>query len=439
LDEPPGTSLINILADKSLLYLIFIAGFLSFSAWISAVEAAFFSLNKDDIDRLKNSANAGEKTAADVIANPRLLLGVLTTCKYAMLLAAAVLTVTFLLAVPAHTRMDISMIIGVLLLTVFFAVAAVILPKIYGTTHAITVSSSNSKLCSRLITLLKPVLWPLLKASVKVEKKLEAKTEQKSVEQLTQALQLATVDNEPVEGEKEILEGIVNFGTLTVKQVMKPRSEISYTDISLNFHELLEFVKRSGYSRVPVCRGSLDKIEGFLYIKDLLPFLEESGNFLWQRLLRPGYFVPEEKKIDFLLKDFQEKRVHMALVINSGGSTIGLITLEDIIEEIIGEINDEFDEVGVLYHRINDRSFIFDGKISVHEFCKVLQVDPAIFHPVKGINESLGGILLEVSGKLPAVGDEIAIDFFTFVVESVDNKRIKKIKVHINEQKEQQQ
>jgi gliding motility-associated protein GldE len=331
---------------------------------------------------------------------------------------------------------DISVTTIVFSLTILFALTGVILPKIYGTTHYLTIAKRNSSLCRKLIFLLKPVLRPLMRASIKVEKKLDSKTEQKSVEHLTQALQLATVDNDPIEGEKEILEGIVNFGTLTVKQVMRPKSEISYTDVSIDFYHLMEFVKRSGYSRVPVCRGSLDKVEGFLYIKDLLPFLEEGREFAWQRLLRPGYFVPETKKIDFLLKDFQEKRVHMALVVNHFGYTTGLITLEDIIEEIIGDINDEFDELGARYQKLNESTYLFDGKISVHEFCKVLNVDPAIFHPLKGINESLGGMLAEVNEKLPAVGDEIVIDPFTFVVDSVDHKRIKKIKVQLHEQKE---
>ena len=437
MDEPPGFSLLNIVSDQSLLYYFFIAVFLSFSAWASAVEAAFFSLNNDDIDRFKNSIDDREKIAANLLVEPRLLLSVLTTCKYSMLLLAAILSVAVISPPAGDSPLsDISVTTIVFSLTILFALAGVILPKIYGTTYYLSIAKRNSSLCQKLIFILKPVLRPLMRTSIRVEKKLDSKTEQKSVEHLTQALQLATVDNEPIEGEKEILEGIVNFGTLTVKQVMRPKSEISYTDVSIDYYHLMEFVKKSGYSRVPVCRGSLDKVEGFLYIKDLLPFLEEGKEFAWQRLLRPGYFVPETKKIDFLLKDFQEKRVHMALVVNHFGYTTGLITLEDIIEEIIGDINDEFDELGVRYQKLTESTYLFDGKISVHEFCKVLNVDPAIFHPLKEINESLGGMLVEVNEKLPSVGDEIVIDPLTFVVESVDHKRIKKIKVQLHEQKE---
>jgi putative hemolysin len=220
-----------------------------------------------------------------------------------------------------------------------------------------------------------------------------------------------------------------------VKQVMRSRSEISYTDISINFHQLIDFVRKSGYSRVPVCRDSPDKVEGIIYIKDLLPFLDEGPEFNWQKLLRQGYFVPEHKKIDILLKDFQEKRVHMALVVGEQGLINGLITLEDIIEEIIGDINDEFDEVGARHQKINDTTYLFDGKSTLDEFMKIVQVDPSKFNPVKGINVSLSGLLLETHGELPAVGDEIVIDPFTFIVENVDRKRIKRIKVKINGKK----
>jgi putative hemolysin len=430
LDEPPGFILLNIVSDQKLLY-FFSAVFLLFiSAWSSAVEAAFFSVKTDDIDRLKNSRDEREQVAAKLLTEPRLLLSILTTCKYSVLLGAAIL-----LTLPVwigRSDNNLSYVSGILILTAVFSIFGVILPKIYGTTHYLIMVKRNSKVCRRLALLLMPVVRPLQTMSIKVEKKLAASTEQKSVEEFSQALQLATVDNDPVEGEKAILEGIVNFGTLTVRQVMRPRSEISYTDMSLDFHQLMEFIKKSGYSRVPVCSGSLDTVRGLLYIKDLLPFLGEGPAFAWQKLLRAGYFVQENKKIDFLLKDFQEKRVHMALVLNQQGNTSGLITLEDIIEEIIGDINDEFDEVGARYQKINDKTFVFDGKTSIHEFCKVLHFDPAIFQPVKGINESLNGLLLEVNEGLPAVGDKIAIGSFTFVIESVDQKRIKKIRVQIN-------
>lgn len=435
MDEPPSFSILQIITNQSMLYSFFIALLLFFSAWASAVEAAFFSLTNDDIDRFKGSADAREKTAAALVTNPRLLLSVLSTFKYAMLIVSAIVSVSAISYIIQIYDLSVTTIaIGILVLTLLFAMAGVILPKIFGSTHYLVVARKNSHRCKKLISILTPIVRPLLKLSIRVEKKLDAKTEQKSEQRLTQVLQLVTVDNDPIEGENEILKGIVNFGSLTVKQVMRPRPEISYTDASSSFSQLMEFVKKSGYSRIPICRGSLDKVQGFLYIKDLLPFLEEGDGFTWQRLLRPGYFVPETKKIDFLLKDFQEKRVHMALVVNHLGNITGLITLEDIIEEIIGDINDEFDEIGTRYQRIDSKTYVFDGKTSVHEFCKVLRIDPGIFNR-KGINESLSGVLLELNEKLPAVGDSMVVDPFTFVIESVAHKRIKKIRVMMHEAK----
>jgi CBS domain containing-hemolysin-like protein len=250
---------------------------------------------------------------------------------------------------------------------------------------------------------------------------------------MNQALQMANENKETSETEKEILQGIVNFGTLTVKQVMRLRSDISYADITLDFSALLELVKRSGYSRIPVCRTTLDRIEGVLYIKDLLPFLNEGHTFSWQKLIRPAYFALESRKIDHLLKDFQEKRVHLAIVVDEYGTVTGLITLEDIIEEIIGDINDEFDEIGSQYQKIDHRTFIFDGKTSMHDFCKVLKTDAAVFTKARNANKSLGGMLRQMHGSIPKPGEPVVIKPFIFIVEKMDNRRIKKVRVQIND------
>lgn len=435
MDEPPSNSLLNILSDQSLLYFLTTTLLLVFSAWTSAVEAAFFSLKTDEVERFRSSSNKKERNVAALLADPRLLLTVLTACKYGMLLAAATLSVTSFSWRGAIIPGDLTLILWILLLTVGFGLFGVILSKIYGKNHPVAVSVTNGGICRGLILLLKPVAAPILKMSQGVERILAAKFEQASVEELTHALQLATIDNEPVEGEREILEGIVNFGTLRVKQVMRQRSEISYTDLSLDYHQLIDFIRRSGYSRIPVCDGSIDKVRGMLYVKDLLPFLDEAANFDWRKLMRSGYFVQETKKIDFLLKDFQEKRVHIAMVVNQQGQVSGLITLEDVIEEIIGDINDEFDEVGSRYHRLDEHTFLFDGKTSVHELCRVMDINASIFHPLRGINESLGGVLLQVNKRLPDVGEKIAIGPLTFTVEAVDLKRIKKIRVEAHEPK----
>jgi gliding motility-associated protein GldE len=405
--------------------------FVYLTSWASATEAAFFSLHTDDLERLRDSNIPEEKKVADLQTNPRLLLTTLTACKYSMISATAVIFILYLFT--SDYRYNFSTIFtGTFLVTIAFTFIGVIIPKIYGQANNLAIAKASAQICKRLIMLYKPLLSPLFKMSYKVEGKLEKLYEQSSAEELNHALQLANANKETSESEKEILQGIVNFGTLTVKQVMRLRADISYADVSFNYFQLMEVVKKSGYSRIPVCRNSLDKIQGVLYIKDLLPFLQQPASFAWQKLLRPAYFVGEGKKIDFLLKDFQEKRVHLGLVVDEFGTLTGLITLEDIIEEIIGDINDEFDEIGSHYMRLDNQTFIFDGKTSMHDFCKILHVEETVFDLAKSENKSLGGMLAEVHGALPKIGEPVVVKRFTFIVEKMDNRRIKKVRVQIH-------
>lgn len=227
-----------------------------------------------------------------------------------------------------------------------------------------------------------------------------------------------------------------NFNLTTVKQVMRSRIDITAFNIELDFDELLENLKTHGFSRIPVFRDTIDKIEGILYLKDLLPYIGRGKDFHWQNLLRPPYFVPENKRIEELLKEFQEKHVHMALVVDGYGGISGLITLEDILEEIVGEINDELDEVDLNFIRLDENSYIFEGKTSLTDFCRIVGVDSDLFDEVKGENESLGGLLLQMNSNLPKKGDKIYYKNFVFRIDSANNKRIKKIHVDIFQEKE---
>jgi len=279
-------------------------------------------------------------------------------------------------------------------------------------------------------SLFSPLSWLLLSVSNFVEKRIERKDYDVSKEEIHKALEI-TADGEATEEEKEILRGIVNFGTLSVKQVMKSRLEITAFDIDLNFHELMDKINKCGFSRIPIFRETIDKIEGILYIKDLLPYLDKDENFNWHPLLRPGYFVPENKKIDSLLKDFQEKRVHISIVVDEYGGTSGLITLEDIIEEIVGEIRDEFDVDEIAYNKLDENTYVFEGRTSLNDFCKIIDKDPSIFDEVKGESESLAGLILELSSKLPRVGEKIEFRDLVFTVVAVDNRRIKRIRIFV--------
>lgn len=433
MDEPPSyTLLLFISLEPGVLYIILAAFLVLLTSLASATEAAFFSLHADDLERLRNSNLEKEQSIADLQTNPRLLLTTLTAWKYSMISGSAVIFIFFLFG-NGHAFSRAHIISGTLILTVAFAFFGVIIPKIYGKANNVSIARWSANFCKGLVHFYKPILAPLSKMSLKVEVKMEKLLKQRSADEFSQALQRASASKDTSESEKDILQGIVNFGSLTVRQVMRPRNEITCADVSLDFAAILELVKKAGFSRIPVCRNSLDRIEGVLYIKDLLPYLNEGALFSWQKLIRPAYFALEARKIDHLLKDFQEKRVHLALVIDDYGTLTGLITLEDIIEEIIGDINDEFDELGSHYQQIDSKTFLFDGKTSMHDFCKIFQVEGAVFIRAKNANKSLGGMLRQIQGSIPKTGEPVVIKPFTFIIEKLDNRRIRKVRVLRNE------
>ncbi len=404
------------------------------SAMVSASEVAFFSLSNDDLEKCNESQDPRDKKIVELLKNPRLLLATILVMNNLANVALVTLA-TFMMWELANTRSPEEVIVGAVTFSVTFAITffGEIIPKVYATQRNLVYSRFISRAWVIFQRICMPVSWLLLKLGNVVERRFKRKGYSTTVEELHQALEITTDNDETSAEEKDILRGIVNFGTLTVKQIMQSRLDVSAVDYDLTFTELMEQVKTTGFSRVPVFKDSLDKIEGVLYIKDLLPFLDEDEKFKWQKLIRPGLFVPETKKLDSLLKDFQNKRVHMAVVVDEYGGTSGVITLEDLIEEIIGDINDEFDEDDSSFVKIDDKTFVFEGKTSLHDFCKTIEVDSSIFDSVKGDNESLGGLILELNSAMPKVADQISFDRFVFTIVSVDKKRIKRIRVLINQ------
>jgi len=420
--------------DYFLLFsLAVIAVLLLFSGLISASEVAFFSLKADDLDQVKESEHQKDKNILELLRNPHLLLATILIFNNFVNVAVVTLA-TFLMWEMAATRNPPEIIVGAVTFVVTFAITffGEIIPKVYATQRNLTYARMMAGTWKFLQKLSSPVSWLLLKLGSAVERRFEKKGYSTTVEELHQALELTTDNEQTTNEERDILKGIVNFGTLAVKQIMKSRMDISAVEYDLNFKELMDQVNASGFSRVPVYKESLDRIEGVLYLKDLLPFLDEQESFKWQKLIRPGFFVPETKKLDSLLKDFQNKRVHMAVVVDEYGGTSGLITLEDLIEEIIGDINDEFDEDNVPFVKVDDYTFIFEGKTSLHDFCKAIGVEANAFDAVRGESESLGGLILEMNSALPKVADQITYDRFVFTIVSVDKKRIKRVRVMIN-------
>lgn len=440
IDEPPSsTLLVDIFsaAPDSFYVISFavMAVLLFLSAMISASEVAFFSLKADDLEGCKESNDSKSKNIVELLNNPRLLLATILIMNN-FVNVAIVTFATFLMWDLAATRQPEQIIVGAVTFTVTFAITffGEIIPKVYATQHNLKYSRLVSGVWVLLEKVCAPISWLLLNMGGFIERRFEKKGYSSTVEEINQALDLTAENDESTAEEKDILKGIVNFGTLTVKQVMRSRVDINGVEYDLNFRELMEIVNEAGFSRVPVYHDTLDKIEGVLYIKDLLPFLDEGENFKWQKLIRAGLYVPETKKLDSLLKDFQSKRVHMAMVVDEYGGTSGLITLEDLIEEIIGEINDEFDDDDEPFVRIDKNTFVFEGKTSLHDFCKAVEVDSSAFDSVKGDSESLGGLILEINSALPKTADQITFDRFVFTIVSVDEKRIKRVRVFINDQ-----
>jgi gliding motility-associated protein GldE len=415
-----------------LLGFIFILFLLFLSGVVSASEVAFFSLKPDDLERFRKGQSRSGRVIVELLGKPRQLLATILIANNTV--NVAIVTVaTFIMWEATGTQRPGELIIATVTLTITLLITffGEILPKVYATKNNLSLAHAMAGIWKNLVWLLKPVSIPLMNMTRFVEKRYERKGYEATVQEIQQALEIATHAEATSREEKEILRGIVNFGTITVKQIMRSRVDIAAVDIEKNFHELLDVINRFGFSRMPVYRETIDKIEGLLYIKDLLPYLNEGASFAWQKLIRPAFFVPETKKIDALLKDFQEKRVHMAVVIDEYGGTAGLVTLEDVLEEIIGEIHDEFDEATLSYQKTGEHTYLFEGNISLHDFCKTLNLPPDTFDEVRGDSESLGGLMLELYRGFPSAGQVIRYGGFVFVIENTDGKRIRQIRVTV--------
>ena len=439
LDEPPSQYLLAQLINGDSLFIIvssvFILILLGMSALISGSEVAFFSLSSRDLAECKDRGKQSDEKILSLVSKPKLLLATILILNNFVNVSIVTLS-TFMAWEITGSRSTEGSVIAILTFSITLAIVffGEVLPKVYATQNNLSLARITAPFLKVAETVFLPLSMLLMSMSGIIERRYEKRGYDISVEELNQALEITTKGEETSMEEKDILKGIVNFGTLTVKQIMKSRMDIMAFDIEIDFHELMDKVNKSGYSRVPVYRETIDKIEGLLYVKDLLPFINENEHFQWQKLLRQGFFVPETKKIDSLLKDFQEKRIHMAIVVDEYGGTSGLITLEDIIEEIVGEINDEFDDDEIAYNKLDEKTYIFEGKTSLNDFCKVIDINPSVFEKVKGESESLGGLLLEINNKLPHAGEKILFERFVFTVVSVDNRRIKRIRVFLKEE-----
>ena len=404
------------------------------SAIISGSEVALFSLSPTEIDELKEDHNSANNLIAKMVENPKKLLAT-------VLIANNLVNISIVLISPELTNfafggiknpilrdvMDIGLVTFVLLL------CGEILPKIYANRNNLAFAKRIVYFIYALDTFFSPISLPMKSFTVWIQKRLGKTKSNISVGQLSQALELASEEDTTNE-EKKLLESIVSFGNTETCEVMVPRVDIFALSEDTPFSEVLSEIVKIGYSRIPVYRENLDNITGVIYIKDLLPYIEKT-DFEWTKVMRKAFFVPENKKLDDLLSEFQEKKIHLAVVVDEYGGTCGIITLEDIMEEIVGSINDEFDDDDVTYSKINDHTYIFEGKTVLKDFYRIVKMDDEnilLFDEKRGEAEPLAGFLLEISGNFPQKGKPIVFHNYSFTVEAFDKHRIKEIKVKIN-------
>jgi len=409
------------------------------SALISGSEIAFFSLNQTDINELSN--NGKEKNVVvSLLERPRKLLAtILITNNFINILIvllfaslAETLFGDFNISLDLYFfAVPIRFLLEVMLVTFLILLFGEVLPKVYASRNALLFAKKISKFIHTVNILLTPFSMPLIAITKWVEQKFGSKASKFSVETLSQALELTSQDATSKD-EQKILNGIVNFGNTETVQIMKPRIDVFALSDTETYEEVLSKILTNGYSRNPVYSENIDNIIGVLYAKDLLAHLNKK-TFDWQTLLREPFFVPENKKLDDLLADFRAKKNHLAIVVDEYGGTSGVVTLEDVIEEIVGDINDEFDDEDVSYSKIDANNYIFEGKTSIKDFCKILDdEDEEIFEEEKGESETLAGFILEISGKFPKKGAEINFKNYTFTIEALDKKRIKQVKATRN-------
>ena len=412
-----------------LLYFLLLVFLLILSALISGSEVAFFSLKENPSGYLNGEKNKMKKVARLLSKPQRLLATILITNNFvniSIVIISAYLINRYLSTIGEQWRQFLE----VVLITAIILMFGEILPKIFATKHYVKFAQKMAPLLSFLDKIFSWMSIPMVKISSEMEKHLATENRYLTKDDLNQIMEMTK--QETTRDEQRIFSGIINFGNTEAKQVMKPRMDIFALDINTPFHEVISQIREKGYSRIPVYENDLDHIKGILFAKDLIVHLDKN-EFPWQKLLRPAFFVPENIKLDDLLREFQKKKTHLAIVVDEYGGTSGIVTLEDVIEEVLGqEIQDEYDQEKQPFRRINKNTYIFDGKTQLKDFYKFLKIkekDIEKFEQNKGGSESLAGFILEKLGYFPQAGEEINFGPFKFIIHDIDGNRINKIKV----------
>ena len=400
------------------------------SGFVSASEIASFSLSPKDLSEIEEEEHPSDKRIMALLKDTeRLLATILISNNFVNVTIIMLCDFFFTKVIDFGGSEIVEFLVITVVLTFLLLLFGEIMPKIYSAQHTL----KFCRMAAPVIMVLKKVFAPLssllVRSSFIVNKCVAKRNYNISVDELSQALELT--DKAELSEESNILEGIIRFGGETAKEVMTPRLDMVDLEITSTFKEVLECVVENAYSRIPVYEDSQDNIKGILYIKDLLPHLKKGEDFQWQYLIRPAYFVPETKMIDDLLRDFQANKIHIAIVVDEFGGTSGIVTMEDIIEEIVGEINDEYDEEERSYVKINDHTYVFEAKTLLSDFYKVVKIESDFFEDVEGDADTLAGLLLEIKGEFPKLHEKLEYEHFQFEVLEMDVRRILKVKVII--------
>ena len=429
--EPPSFIAIFQNLDTNLLFgFIGIFVLLFISALLSGAEVAFFSLSTKDLEEASKQDLSKANLIISLLEKPKKLLATLLVANNFINIGVVILFSYIGSDLFSSVSSPLlKFILEVIVVTFLILLFGEVLPKVYANRNNLKFAKFVAQPLYILDKLLSPISLPMRAITIFLHEKLGKQKSNFSVDQLSQALELTSSEGTS-QGEQKILEGIVSFGNTDTKQVMSPRIDIFAIEINETFGKLLPKIIDKGYSRIPVYNDNIDQIEGVLFVKDLIPHIDNK-DFDWKTLLRAPFFVPENKKLDDLLKDFQSMKNHLAIVVDEYGGTSGLVSLEDVIEEIVGDISDEFDDDDLSFSQIDAKNYLFEGKINLKDFYRIIDVDEILFEDKKGEAETLAGFLLEIHGNFPKKGHKLTFGNCNFVIETVDKKRIKQIKVTI--------
>lgn len=417
---------VSVVFSFALLFLLLVC-----SALISGAEVALFSLNRGDVEDGEEQKSKRIQIILELLLRPKKLLATILVANNFINIAIVILFAflgDFMFENLANPK--IKFVVEVVVVTFLILLFGEILPKIYASRNNLKFATFMAYPLKVLDVILSPISLPMRGVTLAIHNTLGKQKSNLSVDQLSQALELTSQEDTTKE-EHKILQGIVSFGNTDTKQVMRPRIDIFALNIEQKYLEIMPEIIENGYSRIPVYRDNMDTIEGILYVKDLLPYIDRK-QFDWTTLLREPFFVPENKKLDDLMAEFQEKKVHLAVVVDEYGGTSGLISLEDIIEEIVGDISDEFDDEDLMYSKLDDNNYVFEGKTALKDFYKILRLeDDTLFEENKGEAETVAGFVLEISKSFPKLNSKINFENYVFTIEAMDKKRIKLIKFTI--------